>query len=123
MQFGTPKTVAEAIAPFKKIQSNLKTVLDAQKAKRTAAEALIAKTRKDGEATIAAAKRKTEQVSKAQGAVIKAQGAVIKAAMNEELQAQQLFDNLQALFDTPKPVDVASMKPADKANAGHALES
>jgi len=48
---------------------------------------------------------------------------VIETAMNEELQAQQLFDNLQKLFDTSQPVDVAAMKPADKANAGHALES
>ena len=116
MQFGTPKTVAQAIAPFKKIQSNLKAVLDAQKAKRAAAESLIAKTRADEVAVIKAAKKKTADVSRVQG-------AVIETAMNEELQAQQLFDNLQKLFDTSQPVDVAAMKPADKANAGHALES
>ena len=109
MQFGAPTTVAQAIAPFEKVKANLKAVLTAQSKKIKTATGQI-------DAALAA----EEAAKKNTANVRKTQGAVIQAATEEELRAKALIEKLDMLLSTDKPVDLDTMKPAEKANAGHA---
>jgi len=103
--FITPKTVAQAIAPFEKIKTNLKIVLDAQRARKASAESRI----KTARATV-------KQVENTEN-------ATIKSAVEEELRAAALIANLEKLFSADAPVNVDAMSPSKKADAGHKLES
>lgn len=104
MQFTTPKTVTQAIAPFEKVKANLKSVLAAQAASRTAAQGRLDAARKAAEQS-----EKTET-------------AKIKAAQEEELRAKALFDKLDALLSADAPVNLDTMSPAEKVNAGKKLD-
>jgi hypothetical protein len=101
----SPKTVAQAIAPFKKITGNLKTVLAAQKAASAASQKRI-------DAARATAKT-----------VESTEGAAIKLAQEESLRATALIDNLEKLFSGDVIVQLDAMTPSEKANAGRKLES
>lgn len=104
MQFSATKTVAQAIAPFEKVKANLKSVLAAQSANRAAAQGRLDAARK------AADKAETTET------------AHIKAAQEEELRAKALIDKLDALLTADAPVDLDTMSPAEKANAGKKLD-
>jgi hypothetical protein len=96
----TPTTVEQAIAPFKKVQENLKAVRSAQKKKAS-----------DAQSKIDTARRALETTEKAES-------TVINAATSEDVAATRLLEKLDALLSPDVP-DVGSMKPAQKANAGH----
>ena len=101
----SPKTVEQAIAPFKKITANLKTVLTAQKkAKSTAQNRIVA-------ARLSLHKTETAEEAK------------IKTATEEELRAVTLIDNLEKLFSGDVTVKLDTLTPAEKVNAGRKLES
>lgn len=100
----TPKTVAQAIAPFEKVKTNLKSVLAAQAKNRTAAQGRL------------------EAARKAADQAANVEGANIKAAQEEELRAKALIDNLEKLFATDTPVNLDAMSSGEKANAGHKLK-
>ena len=103
MKFTTPKTVAEAIAPFEKVKDNLKAVLVAQATNRSAAQVRLE-----------AARKSTEKAEKTET-------AKIKAAQEEELRAKALIARLEALLIADVPVNIDNMSPAQKVNAGKKL--
>ncbi len=103
MHFTAPKTVAQAIAPFEKVKANLKSALAEQ-----------ATHRRDAQSRLAAARKASERAETTET-------ANIKAAQNEELQAKALIEKLDALL-SPAPVDLDTMSPAEKANAGKKLD-
>lgn len=103
MQFTTPKTVAQAIAPFEKVKANLKLVLTEQ-----------AKKRSDAQSRLDLARKAAEQAETIES-------ANIKAAQNEELQAKTLIEKLDILL-SPETKPLSEMTAAEKMNAGKKLD-
>lgn len=99
----TPTTVADAIAPLKKIVSNLKDVKDIQKQRAESSQAKIDAARRTMETTE------------------RAEAAIINSAVSEEVAAASLLAKLEELMSLDVP-SVAAMKPADKMSAGHSKD-
>lgn len=100
MQITTPTTVAQAIAPLKKLMDNLNKVKVKQASNRKAAEAKIA--------AAAAALARTEKV----------QGAVVHTAKAETIAADALLLKMSDLINVSvDPID--GMEPPEKMTVGH----
>lgn len=103
-RFLPPKTVSEAIAPFKAVQNNLKSVLAAQKKARDEAVKRLDLARKLA--------KQAELVETAN----------IEAAQAEELRAKAVLEKLDAFLSDDRPVNFGDMTPAERLNAGKKLD-
>lgn len=99
----TPTTVVQAIAPFKKVAANLKSVAISQKKKAENAQAKID--------AACAALTNTSQ----------AQTIVIDDATSEALAATRLLEKLEELLSVDT-TPVSEMKPAEKMAAARDLD-